>query len=80
MSVMDDHDDTFQWESVRNRLKHPASWTSSQCCYTLHVGGGCGWRALDRRHRVIGHLCVASATTNQEEEDLAPPAAGERGG
>lgn len=53
---------------------------SSQCCHPLHVGGGRSWWALDRRHHLIGYLCVGTATTNQEEEDSASPAAGERGG
>lgn len=62
------------------KYKHPAFCVSSQCCHPLHVGGGRRWWALDCCHRVIGHLCVATATTNQEEKDPAPPAAGERGG
>lgn len=53
---------------------------SSQCCHPLQVGSGHGWWALDCCHRVTGYLCLATATTNQEEEDTAPPAAGERGG
>lgn len=68
----------FTW--IQLSLNFLYSIFSPQFCHTVRFGRMCGWWAHNRCYCVTGHLCLATEEADQNEEDFAPLAAGERGG